>query len=86
MRSLENVGLARVGGAVYGFVCGLLVVRFQRTHGIELFITGCRSFRKHLIVVTSVSANPFGVAGDGFLAVFHFHGDDVVTFGVSDFL
>jgi hypothetical protein len=31
-----------------------------------------------------MSANPFCVASDGFLAVFYFHGDDVMACGVSD--
>lgn len=48
--------------------------------------TGCWALREHLIIVASVSANPFCVAGDGFLAVFYFYGDDVVTCSVSDLL
>ena len=86
MCAFEDVGLAWVGGSVFGLVCELLVVLFHWTHRIGLFITSCRSFRKHLVVVTSVSANPFRVAGDGFLAVFDFHGDDVMAFGVPDLL
>jgi len=53
---------------------------------LSLAFTGCWALRKHLVVIASVSANPFCVAGDGFLAVFYFYGDDVVTCSVSDLL
>jgi hypothetical protein len=53
-------------------------------HRTGVLFTGLWAFRKHLVVVASVSANPFCVAGDGFLAVFHFYGDDVMTFEVAD--
>jgi hypothetical protein len=53
-------------------------------HRTGVLFTGLWAFRKHLVVVASVSADPFCVAGDGFSAVFHFYRDDVMAFGVAD--
>jgi hypothetical protein len=72
---------ARFSGSSVRIISEIFVAAMHRT---GLLSTGFWAFRKHLVVVASVSANPFCVAGDGFLAVFHFYGDDVMAFGVSD--
>lgn len=49
-------------------------------------ITRIWNFRQDLVAVASMSASPLSVASDGFMAVFNFHSDEVMTCSVSDLL
>jgi len=83
MRELENICFARIGCAVLGFVCGLLVMLLQYQRYTMDFVTRCRRFGERPLV-TTVSASPISVPSDSLPTIFHFITDDVMTLSTAE--